>query len=281
MLQSVLYDILNQNPSFFYHFQREFRKHRSELRTSGWQLESLGEVLRTLKRHPICEKVYVVIDGLDESSDYGKTAKLLQEFKSPRKLMMKILVTSRSEPKFKEVLQGYPKITLQQKNDPDISIYTRSFLNSGLELKPAAIEEYHNHIVRNADNVFLWVKLVRDEVRRYYEGEKKHSGAAFRKFLHSLPRELEGLYECLLQRVSDSNTPDRIVDGIRMFQLVLFTYRPLSVAEFRDALTIPDEQEPNLESFDLFAERNDSLETWIVRCGGNFIEIQGQNPSQG
>ncbi len=75
MLRSILYDILDQEESFLYHFQREHRKYSALLKEAahsdlvGWHYASLKKVLSSLKDHPRAERLYLIIDALDESDD--------------------------------------------------------------------------------------------------------------------------------------------------------------------------------------------------------------------
>lgn len=68
--------------------------------------------------------------------------------------------------------------------------------------------------------------------------------------------------------------PETLLDGIKMFQFVLFTCRPLTVIEFLHALGIRDNF--NLlsdESFEKYIPRKQR----ITHCGGNFLEIREVN----
>jgi len=279
MLQSLLFDILKQEPTFFCHFQRLYRQQRNRVSESGWQTEWLKDILGRCMRHPVRKNVYIVIDGLDESDSYDKTAEILQEFTGDGKWVMKLLVTTRPEPKF-TVLQGFQTITLEEKNTPDISSYTSSFLNPDKSLKKEILEKYQNDIVKGARNIFLWVKLVRNEFRRYNEAETRRSEAAFKRFLDRIPKELEEFYQQMLERVANLETQELISNSIYMFQLVQYACRPLSLAEFNDALTILIEERVHSCKFELADNRAHNLTDLIARCSANFIETRGVKYSE-
>jgi hypothetical protein len=85
-----------------------------------------------------------------------------------------------------------------------------------------------DYIVRNAEGVFVWVYLVKQELLKYDEtgcNEKEISD-----FLESLPTELDSFYEHILGKL-ENNEPRDIEVGVRVLQLVLFTYRPLRFQE--------------------------------------------------
>jgi ankyrin repeat domain-containing protein 50 len=223
--------------------------------------------------------VFIIIDGLDESASYDKTAEILQEFTNNGTWVVKLLVTARPEPKFGNVLRGFQKIILETKNTPDISSFTSSFLE--LDMSPKVLRDnYENAIVKRAQNVFLWVRLVRDEVRRYNNGVTRHSDAAFNEFLASLPEKLGEFYQRMLGRVASLGGAELVSISIYMFQLVQYACRPMSLAEFDDALTILIKGSPDSREFELAENRTGNLKDLITRCGGNFIEIRGQKNSK-
>jgi len=73
MLRTILYDILNQDETFF-RFQHEHRQYKALLqerhRTITQQhYESLQKILRSIGGHQERKQLYLVIDAVDESSD--------------------------------------------------------------------------------------------------------------------------------------------------------------------------------------------------------------------
>ncbi|KAF8251008.1 hypothetical protein K440DRAFT_473237, partial [Wilcoxina mikolae CBS 423.85] len=91
------------------------------------------------------------------------------------------------------------------------------------------------YIIGNALGVFLWVRLVKDELLDYaLEGCTKD---AIFHFLKSLPTELNELHKHILHKLERGKEQD-VRHGIKMFRLVLFAHRPLTVPELHHALAI-------------------------------------------
>ncbi|KAF8542374.1 hypothetical protein BDD12DRAFT_876727 [Trichophaea hybrida] len=92
----------------------------------------------------------------------------------------------------------------------------------------------------------------------------------------TLPTELDVFYRDILRELEKREEPD-IKDGLRMFRFVLFTYRPLRLAELRHALAIPDDPDAEfLTSKESFEEDLiHGIDKRVVHCGGNFLEIKG------
>jgi hypothetical protein len=280
MLQSILSEILEQDHTFFCHFQRHYRDNKHELTQSGWCLEWLLEILRLCRQHTVHRHVYVILDGLDESSNYQETAKIIEEFKASGTWKMKLLLTSRSEPAFRAILNNSWKILLQEKNTPDIENYTSSFLRSDISLREASRKRFHGDIVKMSQNIFLWVELVRMEFCEYEQGGKISTDAAFEDFLSSLPQELDAFYQQMLERLASCQKQDHILDRRSMFQLVQFAVDPLTPAEFNDAIALLRVNNVNAPKFILSKNRTLQLADWIAKCSANFIEIRGESPQE-
>jgi ankyrin repeat protein len=282
MLLTILYDILNQDESFFYHqFQSRYRNrkmasprsHSQGCKRVTWDYESLKDLIRSLEDHYSKRPVYLIIDAVDESDreDRREILNILYGIcASTENCTLKVFVASR--PVANEPTRGgsHHHIVLQNETMTDIANFAGGFLK-GLQsthfMKPAI-----DYIVQNAQGVFLWVELVGAELVALAEG-----GYAARDifvFLKELPKELEAFYAMMLQKIKRDKS--NIRDGLKIFHFALFAARPLKGFELLHALGIP--AEPNID-FDT-SERSfqDCLPTDLTRrlinCTGNFLEIQ-------
>jgi hypothetical protein len=296
MLRSTLYDILNQDESFFFHFQRqhrEYQKLREKLSYSDLakrHYELLKEVLLSLQDHPQTKRLYLVIDAVDESEDEDKR-KILQLWfdlcSETKDCVVKVFVASRPVKQLEHRIREFHNfIRLQDETKLDISRFARSCLED-LNIT-SFLDRATRYIVEHAQGVFLWVRLVSEELRDYSE-EGPIENDIF-EFLGSLPTDLEDFYKRILNKLGRNERDLR--DGIKMFRFVLFARRPLTVAELRHTLGIQDN--PDIE-FTLSDEdfqsripaqptpppnavevhrRIDPMEQRIIHCGGNFLEIK-------
>lgn len=170
---TILYDILNQNEFFFYHhFQSEYRNYQAALRERGhsggvgWHYESFKRVLSSLWDYSLAERLYLIIDAVDESNDNDRRdiLKLLFDLCSKSKnCIVKVFIASRPVGQLELRRSKFHNfIRLQDETKSDISSFAYSFLD-GLHLTrflPQAME----YIVENAQGVFLWVQLVGEEL---------------------------------------------------------------------------------------------------------------------
>jgi cytohesin len=275
MLQSVLCSILSQAPHFFYQFRKIYRKHKDAINRDGWDLEWLQSILDNCKRHPIHTRIYLVIDGLDESINYQEAGQVLNSLVGKASWVMKIFVTSRAHEKASSFLGDSSRIVLELANTTDITKYTASFLKE-------EFKKYQDTIVKLSGNIFLWVRLVEAQVRRYREAEARWSTAQFDEFLLGLHPRLSELYGSLFQRLQSSNNEDFVRECRHMFQLVLAACRPLSASEFNDALSILYKRDKIMSQDFLLSDwRQNTLRTWIVKHTVNFIELHGPTGENG
>ena len=277
MLRSVLYDILDQNEEFFFHFQSDYRQFVKGGGRPERSIESLKGILRSLvKGHPVSERLYLIIDAVDESDVGGRVnvIKFLHELCSAKgHYIVKVFVASLPVPGLSSYLPESQKIKLQDVNYSDILKFTTSFLDESRIDIPADKAHWAREIAENAQGAFVWVRLVREELLRY--ASEGYSENDVINFLKSLPTELEEIYKNTTTRLA-GGTERNIRTAQGVFQFVLLTFRPLGVDELRQALAMPD----NLDSEILCSD--ESFESGLIRgiserimsCAGNLLEIK-------
>ena len=280
MLRSVLYDVLNQNEEFFFHFQSDYR----EIATGGghaeWSYESLKGILRSFaKSHPVREQLYLVVDAVDES-DAGERIDvinfLLELCSAKGRCVVKVFVASRPVAGLScYSLKNHKTIRLQDVNYSDILKFATSFLDEPEFDIPPSNTYWAMKLAEKAQGAFIWVRLVREELLRC--AREGYSESEVIEFLESLPTELEEIYKNIITRL-ETGMERNIVTGQKMLQFVLLTYRPLGVGELTQALAMRD----NLDSG--FPCSNEQLQGRLIRgmskriisCAGNLLEIKAQ-----
>jgi hypothetical protein len=289
MLRSILYEILNQNESFFYHFQHEFRKHQTPLHETRHDslsnpevpYNALKDVLRSIGKHDGREQIYLLIDAVDESTDEDRRSVLQLLFdlcSNNNRCIIKAIVAGRPVVELEALIRkSQASIRMQDVNHSDIKKFVRAFLGSELQLTEGALRQAtQEYILENAQGVFLWVHLVRGQLVKFVE--KGCSKSEIFGFLKSLPTELEDFYKHILKDLEKNEESDVAV-GKRMFELVLFASRPLRVPEFQHALAIADYVNSRLyptdESFQDYLIID--IEKRIIHCSGNLLEIKGRD----
>ena len=279
MLRSVLYDVLNQNEEFFFHFQPDYRQVAQGGANAEWSYTSLRGILLSLARnHPVSERLYLIVDAMDESDD-GKRIDVidfLHELCATKgRCIVKLFVASRPVPGLSgHSARSHKMIRLQDVNHYDILKFAESFLDSPELGLPAGIAgSAKEYIAGNAQGVFVWVHLVREELLVY--ARDGYTETQIFDFLTSLPTELEGIYQRILMRV-EGGRERNIEIGKKMLQLVLFAYRPIGIDELRQALAIQGNLDSGLSCSDESFEKDliYGIEKSIISCAGNFLEIK-------
>jgi hypothetical protein len=280
MLRSILYDVLMQKETFFFHFQWYYRQALQPGTRFQWPYNSLRKILHSIGDHPAEERVYIILDAMDESEETNRSDILqllcqLCSTGSKKLCNMKILLASRPIADLVNYEAQLAKIILlQDVNRFDIWKFTESFLGLEIKLPPDIFHHTAQYIVSNAEGVIVWVQLVRRQLLTY--AEQGLTPNDILDILKSLPNELAAFYNLMLTRLEKSET-HHINNGLKMFRLVLFAFRPLRLAEFHHALAIADdfdaEFSPSDESFE--DELSLDIKKHIIHFGGGFLEVQG------
>jgi hypothetical protein len=209
MLQSILYDILDKDESFFYHFQSNYRNHRKSSQgvLAKWTYDSLKDVLSSLGDHQQTKRLYLVIDAVDESDDEDRRDILKRLFdlcSRSKCCVFKIFVASRPVPELDHRISNihHSSIKLQDQTEPAIKKFACSFLGPDLGFTGNLLHKATTYIVDHAQGVFLWVVLVWKELLPFAEGgyRKKEIFEQLKK----LPTELEDFYEHILKKLEQA-----------------------------------------------------------------------------
>ena len=280
MLRSVLHDVLDQNEEFFFHFQPYYRHVAKRDGQPQWSYDSLKKVLLSFaKNHPVNERLYLIVDAVDESDDAERfdIIELLRELCAAKgHCIVKVFVASRPV----AGLSGNSAMTnkmirLQDVNHLDIVAFAESFLGPDLGLPLDISRQASDYIARNAQGVFVWVRLVREELLKY-----ARSGCTQNQvitYLESLPTELEGFYRRIITELERGEEQD-VEIGQMMLLFVLFAFRPLRPEELRHALAIRESPDGTFSCSDesFKGELIHGIEKRIISCAGNFLEIKGR-----
>lgn len=257
---------------------RNYQKLSPTRLAQKWPYELLKDILLSFGDHQRTERIYLVVDAVDESDDRDRRdiLNLLLELCSRSKCcLFKIFIASRP---ISEVHHYFSKfhhlIRMQDETKSDIKKFTDSFLGPELGLTGDLLREATEYIIEQAQGVFLWVSLVRKELRPL--PERGYREREIFDQLKALPIEMEDFYEHILDRMEGEPLRD-VHDARKMFQFVLFAHRPLTVLELQHALAIDGDPRRNFVASDELFEREliHGMEKRIVHCGGGLLEIKG------
>ncbi|KIN06970.1 hypothetical protein OIDMADRAFT_108740, partial [Oidiodendron maius Zn] len=179
--------------------------------TQFWSFRQLILTLKALlHQKSIPLKICFMIDGLDEfEGDYEELASLFKDITGSRHV--KACLSSRPLVVFEDIFRQCPNIRLQDLTFKDIERYVLGKLSQNDAFQrlsaeqPDAAPRITQEIVKKADGVFLWVRLV---VQSLLNGIRNRDELCdLWERLRLMPRELEPLYDRLLELIDPVYLP--------------------------------------------------------------------------
>ena len=238
MLQALLHQLLLQDTENIYPFFRSiFRTNRE--RMQPWQYDEMQSIFVSIFRSASrSDSYYLLLDALDESDRDGipKTISLLQEV-IIAEVKLKVLVASRPS---LHISNGFANsefhLVLEEKNQKDIEMVIASSLEFLQSSDRTTFQWIARYILDHARGVFLWVTLVVSDVKRLVF--KGWSEAELRSKVKGLPDSLIPYYQSITTSLADQarHEPAILTEGMTTLHWIVYSERPLTVAELRDVL---------------------------------------------
>lgn len=205
--------------------------------------------------------IYWIIDALDESNAGQQVLELLADIQSSA-TPIHVLVTSRFSPvlsaSFGRIGSKLPSSMLSVDQDrSDMGIYVEEELQY-LGWDPSVKEEVRKKILDQANDNFLWVHLILEEIKEC------HTDDDVRATLSELPPGMESLYQRMETTIARIRRPTDKSLSRQLFLWAIYARRSLSVEELRSLLEAD------------FGHILDMANT-ISRLCGHFIVIEGNN----
>jgi hypothetical protein len=285
MLKALLHSILEADETFFFHFELIYLKRRVRSGSIDWGIEELKQIMEDVcTKHPLPCTIYCVIDALDEA-DNTKTNRIeiIQHFEK----MLDAARTNKAGPLVKVVLGSRPinelqdnlsggmrRISLQEKTKRDIQKYTIARLKDKVfgKCDMSLRKEFEDYILTTADGVFLWVRLVIDELE-----QRVRNGSSISKLLgllKSLPKDLESFYEHIFKELKKGRDAHELIDGGRILWFCLLSHRAIELGELCDALALFDDGtrcEPDPTRWE--RSRSINIRNLVTCCAGGLVDI--------
>ena len=312
MLRAIVYQILDQEPDYFWYLTEIYRGSDpfAALQGSVWSIDGLMRVLeRIVLNVERARPVFCVLDGLDESENQAHSSSdsltnLLGFFDglARRSKGFKIIVLGRSHPDIDHKLKNHNRIVMQEVNKSDVVTVVDRGISSLLTVlysddssdeeatfthsqgmrgsERTALEGIRSHLLNEADGVILWVKVCLStlEARAL---EPFCSLEDLELEIHILPFKMVELYERIMIKLKESlKSPSSRALAFRaiLWVRVAAESRRLRTQELSDALTIPNDVDSALRSAtDPFrraigARSQGSLRRQLQRLCGPFVE---------
>jgi cytidylate kinase len=190
------------------HFARE--NIQQEIQRSEWTRRELEEALRGL----LCQTIFdldlcLFFDALDEYDGRPDAISaflkdVVKEIPSSR-TRIRVLFSSRPWPAFREAFGSSPGFEIHKHTENDIRDYCIASICNSPEPDELLLPMLPD-IVRRAQGVFLWVKLVLQDlasVAAKMPDNVSDLGSELRKTLDSIPDQLDEYYSAIIERIPD------------------------------------------------------------------------------
>ena len=209
LLRSLIWQILQELPEMICRDSCALRSECDALHSGAkfgtWTEQRLQSTWRQVMKqaassHCLC----FFIDGIDEyEGDQDELLSLIE--KTVQSTDIKICLSSRPHRAFDQAFGLSAKLRLQDLTRRDIKKFVDDQFRSVAQLEsimlrdPCWLESTMEEISRKAQGVFLWVSLaVKDQIRGLKNDD---SPEQLEERLYSLPSEVEGIYQRMLDRI--------------------------------------------------------------------------------
>ena len=247
VLRGLVFLLVDQQPSLTSHIRKKHDYAGKALFEDANAWVALSEIFTSILQDPSLNSTYLIIDALDEC--VGDLPKLLdfivqKSFVSPR---VKWIVSSRNWPDIEERLEraGHKVRLCLELNAESVSTAVSIYIQYKV-LQLAQQKRYDDktrdavldHLFSNANNTFLWVALVCQNL------EKIPRWKTLAK-LNAFPPELDSLYERMVEQIRNSDIADLCK---RILASIAIVYQPITLKELTSLVEMLENMSDDLES---------------------------------
>ena len=247
VLRGLMYLIVDQQPSLISHIRKKHDHAKKNLFEDANAWVALCEIFTNILRDSSLNNTYLIIDALDECvTDLPKLLDFIAQksFVSPR---VKWIVSSRNWPDIEERLErtGHKVRLCLELNAESISTAVSTYIQYKV-LQLAQQKKYDDktrdtvldHLFSNANNTFLWVALVCQNL------EKIPRWKTLVK-LNAFPPGLDSLYRRMVEQIRNSDNADLCKHILASIAIV---YRPITLKELTSLVKMLKNMSNDLES---------------------------------
>ncbi|KAK6528814.1 hypothetical protein TWF694_004047 [Orbilia ellipsospora] len=239
ILQLALYDKELKEPI---RRRWDVENERFKIDVTSWK--ALWQIFLEMLQRCKAEKVYVILDALDECQDDNKADLLKQIVQTgldwPSKI--KWLLTSRPLGSAeRELLTGSDQVQVSMDlNSKEVSEAVTYFIEHRVanldgrhKYGPSLRQQVLKQIVEKAENTYLWASLVCKSLENVRRQETLAT-------IEDFPPGLHPLYEQRLKKLGGENS-SAATGCLRLLKVMLLTYRPLSTSELYSVSGLEEE----------------------------------------
>jgi hypothetical protein len=262
VLRGLLYMLMHQQPSLASHVRKKHDHAGKSLFEDANAWVVLSEIFADVLQDASLSTTYLIIDALDECvTDLPKLLAFIAK-QSSAYSRVKWIVSSRNWPDIEEELERAEhktRLSLEL-NAESVAAAVETFIQQKVHqlaqekrYTPGVEDAALHHLTSNANDTFLWVALVCQDLKTTPKWNVV-------KKLNQFPPGLDSLYKRMLQQICESDNA-RIC--LQVLAVTAVLYRPVTVAE----LVVLTKQ---------LADFTDDLESVreIVSLCGSFLTLQ-------
>jgi hypothetical protein len=262
VLRGLLYLLVNQQPSLISHIQKKHNHSGKALFEDVNAWIALSEIFTSILQDPSLRSTYLIIDALDECVvDLPKLLDFIVQ-KSSMSPRVKWIISSRNWPDIEERLEraGHKMRLCLELNPKSISAAVSTYIK--YKTHQLADEKHYDdrtceavlqHLVSNANDTFLWVALVCENLKNVPRWK------TFAK-LKDFPPGLDLFYQRMLKQICQSDDAELCK---KILAITSTVYRPITVKEITSFV----------ETLNDITNDYESLAAIIGLCG-SFLSLQ-------
>ncbi|RNJ59936.1 hypothetical protein D7B24_000653 [Verticillium nonalfalfae] len=239
-LQSVLEQILRQQPSLFEHMLQDWytMQDPQQMTPNHWPEWLLKRALtRVIALGSTTLRFLMIFDALDECQSEIDIVEILSFLKvlldGTLGKNVRIVFSCRYLPDTSN-LNPAECLRMEHHNQSDIANLVHDVWSSSIPMDAPADEfqELKKAIIKKANGIFLWVRLALDRVTKAV----RDGGTSdeIRETIDELPGELSGIFEMLLGHPAQKHREETHA----MLSMALTAKKPLTIEEFRLVLNL-------------------------------------------
>jgi hypothetical protein len=246
VLRGLVYLLVDQQPSLISHIRKKYDHAGTSLFEDANAWIALVEIFTNILQDPNLDSAYLIVDALDECVvDLPKLLDFIVQISSASH-RVKWIVSSRNWPDIEERLEtaGHKVALCLELNAESVSaavdIYIRQKVHQLAqekgydEMMRSAVLDY---LSSNANNTFLWVALV-------YENLRKVKPWNVLARLHEFPPGLDPIYGRMMREIDNSDDADLCK---RILASTVVVYRPVTLKELTSLVDMPRNISHNLK----------------------------------
>lgn len=259
VLRGLIFMLVKQQPILMPYLRESYDEGKDRFQgRNAWIV--LLKILNKILEDPKLRNTYLIIDALDEcETDLDLLLNLIAD-KSSAYPHVKWIVSSRNWPSIGERLDKVEASMSLELNKDTISAAVVTYIqhkvaqlaaNKGYD--PTMRDAIERHLLSNANDTFLWVALVCEEIAKVPKFEAE-------EMLNAFPPGLDTLYWRMIDQIRKSRSAELCKN---ILALASVAYRPLTVDELKSFIDLPH----NIVNDD------EAMAVIIGRCG-SFLTLR-------